>query len=491
MEKSRFEATGVRSGMNICALLSSWVIKLRTHHFCMDTGLTRVTPRNSTARSTQLCICDIIHNNARRYNREFTQIRLSCICLLLVNCTGSTVTTSYSHPGTVAMSRIYRQPWHVPTTMGHAKSQSTAMLSIHELAVPLACHSDMGVCRPMHEPGGYQTSKVRYIVRTILSTNLLTSCSSRDETVDLFYHGYDAYMTHAFPEDELKPLSCGPLTRNPDDETHFDLNDALGNYSLTLVDSLSTLAIFASSARSFTAMRDPLRDFEDGIAHMVSLYGDGSQSATGQGHRSRGFDLDSKVQVFETVIRGVGGLLSAHLFAVGELPIRNYKPFPTNVTFPERHKNPIQFSNGFVYNGQLLRLAHDLALRLLPAFYTPTGLPYPRVNLRHGVPHYPNSPVNQNAQNGQCSADRSKSKEIIETCSAGAGSLTLEFSLLSRLTGDERFETLAKTAFDAVWRRRSNIGLVGSAIDPETGQWAMSYTGVGYRCLKCLSTLFS
>ncbi len=42
----------------------------------------------------------------------------------------------------------------------------------------------------------------------------------------------------------------------------------------------------------------------------------------GQGTRARGFDLDSKVQVFETVIRGVGGLLSAHQFAVGDLPIR-------------------------------------------------------------------------------------------------------------------------------------------------------------------------
>ena len=26
---------------------------------------------------------------------------------------------------------------------------------------------------------------------------------------DMFYHGYDAYMEHAYPEGELTPLSCG------------------------------------------------------------------------------------------------------------------------------------------------------------------------------------------------------------------------------------------------------------------------------------------
>ena len=34
----------------------------------------------------------------------------------------------------------------------------------------------------------------------------------------------------------------------------------------------------------------------------------------------------------------------------------------------------------------LLTLAHDLADRLLPAFETDTGLPFPRVNLKWGLP---------------------------------------------------------------------------------------------------------
>jgi mannosidase alpha-like ER degradation enhancer 1 len=69
------------------------------------------------------------------------------------------------------------------------------------------------------------------------------------------------------------------------------------------------------------------------------------------------FDVNTKPQVFETTIRALGGLLSAHIFAsqVG-------KPF-------------------FLpwYRGELLVLAHDLGERLLPAFSTPTGIPYARV----------------------------------------------------------------------------------------------------------------
>lgn len=30
----------------------------------------------------------------------------------------------------------------------------------------------------------------------------------RQDTVDMFYHGYSNYMEHAFPEDEVGSLSC-------------------------------------------------------------------------------------------------------------------------------------------------------------------------------------------------------------------------------------------------------------------------------------------
>ena len=282
-------------------------------------------------------------------------------------------------------------------------------------------------------------------------------------------------MKYAFPEDELRPLTCGPLTRDRDNPARIELNDVLGNYSLTLIDSLSTLAILASSPPSGKHPNRALKDFQDGVALLIEHYGDGSQGPGGQGKRARGFDVDSKVQVFETVIRGVGGLLSAHLFAAGELPIRGYRP----IVESKRGKTGIFWRNGLVYDGQLLRLALDLAERLLPAFHTATGLPYPRVNLRHGIPFYANSPLNMDPERGQCPTSPPTMAEITETCSAGAGSLVLEFTTLSRLTGDSRFENVAKQAFWAVWLRRSSVGLIGSGIDVESGHWVSPYTGIG------------
>ncbi|KAH7347055.1 glycosyl hydrolase family 47-domain-containing protein [Pyrenochaeta sp. MPI-SDFR-AT-0127] len=301
--------------------------------------------------------------------------------------------------------------------------------------------------------------------------------AGRHETRDIFYHGFDNYMKHAFPEDELRPLTCAPLTRDRHNPAHIEVNDVLGNYSLTLIDSLSTLAILSSSPHPSPQHRNKaLDDFQDGIRLLVETYGDGTRGPGGQGARARGFDLDSKVQVFETVIRGVGGLLSAHQFAVGDLPIRGYA-----AKVEQRGaRRGIFWPNGFVYDGQLLRLATDLTDRLMPAFHTPTGLPYPRVNLRHGVPFYANSPYNMDPEHGQCSKDpNDKRTEITETCSAGAGSLVLEFATLSRLTGNPRYERAAKDAFWAVWHRRSSIGLIGAGIDAETGQWVSPYTGIG------------
>lgn len=298
---------------------------------------------------------------------------------------------------------------------------------------------------------------------------------SRQEAENIFYHGFENYVKHGFPEDELRPISCKPLTRDRTNPAHVDLNDVLGNYSLTLIDNLSTLAILASSPSTAESKKNKaLRYFQTGVAALVKQYGDGSRGPHGRGLRGRGFDLDSKVQVFETVIRGVGGLLSAHLFAVGDLPVRGYEPEIRDIG----GERIIRWPKGFLYDGQLLRLAHDLGRRLLPAFHTSTGLPYPRVNLRHGIPFYANSPLNYDAEHGQCQTTQKPPTENTETCSAGAGTLLLEFITLSRLTGDPRFEESAKKAFWAIWERRSSTGLVGSGIDAETGQWTSSYTGV-------------
>ncbi|KAI8074586.1 glycoside hydrolase [Gongronella butleri] len=155
-------------------------------------------------------------------------------------------------------------------------------------------------------------------------------------------------------------------------------NDVLGDYSLTLVDTLDTLAMIGT--------REQFHDAVQRVLHNVS------------------FDKNNKVQVFEVNIRALD--------------------------------------------------------RFLPAFYqSKSGIPYPRVNLRHGVPR----------------------TETEETCTAGAGSLILEFGVLSRLTGNPEYERVAKKALLALWDERSDLDLMGNVLNIQTLEWIhpTSSTGAG------------
>jgi mannosidase alpha-like ER degradation enhancer 1 len=58
----------------------------------------------------------------------------------------------------------------------------------------------------------------------------------------MFHHGYTGYMEHAYPADELRPVTCAPLWRDPD-ATNIGVNDIHANVSMTLVDSLSALLL--------------------------------------------------------------------------------------------------------------------------------------------------------------------------------------------------------------------------------------------------------
>lgn len=156
-----------------------------------------------------------------------------------------------------------------------------------------------------------------------------------------------------------------------------------GSYSLTLIDSLDTLAVMGNFS-----------EFRRVVDVLV---------------QKSNFDSDINVSVFETNIRIVGGLLGAHLM---------------------QHRSGATLEPGWPCNGPLLRMAEDVvsceqqmtsvpthfiskwqcfflfrfikirfgtyrfrllfslwqAKRLLPAFDTKTGMPYGTVNLRYGVP---------------------------------------------------------------------------------------------------------
>lgn len=58
----------------------------------------------------------------------------------------------------------------------------------------------------------------------------------------MFIHAYDSYMKYAYPADELMPLSCKGRYRDVE-ISRGDVDDALGNFSLTLIDTLDSLAV--------------------------------------------------------------------------------------------------------------------------------------------------------------------------------------------------------------------------------------------------------
>ena len=136
------------------------------------------------------------------------------------------------------------------------------------------------------------------------------------------------------------------------------------------------------------------------------------------------FDKDMDVKHFEVVIRLLGGLLSGY-----------------QLTGDER----------------LLKQAEDLGTRLLPAFDSPTGLPYVNVNLRTGK-----------AQGNDSNP-------------AETGTLLLEFGTLSKLTGNPVFYDKAKRALVETYKRRSKLDLVGERFDVDTGKWTHTNSHIGAR----------
>lgn len=126
------------------------------------------------------------------------------------------------------------------------------------------------------------------------------------------------------------------------------------------------------------------------------------------------FDKDIFVKVFEVNIRVLGGLLAMYQYTENE---------------------------------QVLQKAVDFGNRLLPAFNSPTGIPYYWVNLKTG------------AVKGQ------------EVNVAEAGTYLLEMGILSHFSGNPLYYQKAKDADKALFDRRSKLGLIGEVIDVESGEW--------------------
>lgn len=345
--------------------------------------------------------------------------------------------------------------------------------------------------------------------------------SWREQVRGMHQHAWRSYVRHAYPADELRPLSCDG--RWWDKRERGNLDDNLGGYALTLIDSLDQLAVTGDLA--------------------------GFRAAASAAVLTVRMDAPVTTSVFEATIRVIGGLVSAHQLAESKRwgifdarkhcgpavgwPVRGAawkRAHPASAPDIEEEADREAFhgylannasardvcgrlmcgcggteenggatdrtsdggtchillskrdpshggATGFRrepqpgggssaasgcmlrYNGELLALALELGYRLLPAFDTPTGIPFHRTHLRTGEP------------------DASGSRE---SCTAAGGTFLMEFGTLSRLSGDPVFEAAARRSVAALWRRRSpNTGLVGGTIDVIDGAWRAPHTGIG------------
>ncbi|XP_069593369.1 ER degradation-enhancing alpha-mannosidase-like protein 3 isoform X2 [Ranitomeya imitator] len=237
----------------------------------------------------------------------------------------------------------------------------------------------------------------------------------RVQVLEMFDHAYGSYMLHAYPADELMPLTCRGRIRGQE-PSRGDVDDALGKFSLTLIDTLDTLVVLNRT-----------HEFEDAVRKVIN---------------DVNLDNDIVVSVFETNIRVLGGLLGGHSVAI---------------MLKEKGEQMLW------YNDELLHMAKELGYKLLPAFNTTSGLPYPRVNLKFGIRR-----------------PEARTGTETDTCTACAGTLILEFAALSRFTGIAIFEEHARKALDFIWEKRQrSSNLVGVTINIHTGDWVRKDSGVG------------
>ncbi|XP_078255724.1 mannosyl-oligosaccharide 1,2-alpha-mannosidase IA [Rhinoraja longicauda] len=140
------------------------------------------------------------------------------------------------------------------------------------------------------------------------------------------------------------------------------------------------------------------------------------------------FNVNAEVSVFEVNIRFVGGLLSAYYLSGEEI-------FRTK--------------------------AVDLGSKLLPAFNTPTGIPWALLNIKSGI--------------GRNWPWASGGSSIL----AEFGTLHLEFMHLSQLSGNPVFAEKMMNIRKVLNRLDKPQGLYPNYLNPNSGQWGQHHVSIG------------
>ncbi|XP_031437328.1 mannosyl-oligosaccharide 1,2-alpha-mannosidase IA-like [Clupea harengus] len=140
------------------------------------------------------------------------------------------------------------------------------------------------------------------------------------------------------------------------------------------------------------------------------------------------FNMNTEISVFEVNIRFVGGLLSAYYLSGKEV---------------------------------FRKKAVELGEKLLPAFKTPTGIPWALLNMKSGI--------------GRNWPWASGGSSIL----AEYGTLHLEFMHLSKLSGNPAFAEKVMNIRKVLNRLDKPSGLYPNYLNPNSGQWGQHHVSVG------------
>ncbi|OJD30144.1 mannosyl-oligosaccharide-alpha-mannosidase [Diplodia corticola] len=156
--------------------------------------------------------------------------------------------------------------------------------------------------------------------------------------------------------------------------------------------------------------------------------------------RNLDYDQDQDVNTFETTIRMLGGLLSAHYLA------------------KELRLPGASSRRDYIY----LSKAVDLADRLLGAYDSPSGIPYASIDLRTG------RGIRSHADGGASST-------------AEATTLQLEMKYLSNITGNDVYWRKAEHVMKVIDDNAAEAGLVPIFVDPHSGRFTTREIRLGSR----------
>ena len=230
----------------------------------------------------------------------------------------------------------------------------------------------------------------------------------REKVRDAFKVSWDGYEKYAWGMDEYHPVA------------KKGKNMVEGGMGWIIVDALDTMIMMNLTSR--------VKHAREWISTSLN------------------YNADHEVNTFETTIRMLGGLLSAHYLST---------------TFPQlaplKDDDPNQPGEDLY-----IEKATDLAGRILGAFDSKSGVPFASVNLNTsaGVPSKGDGGASSTAE---------------------AGTLQLEFKYLSKLTGESHFWEKAEKVIEIIDDQHREDGLLPIFIYANTGQFRGENIRLGSR----------